>query len=116
MPKNVVWFSEVDKEDIALVGGKGANLGEMAKSGFPVPDGFIVTAYAYFNFIKSNGIDKKVSNLISTINFNDSNSLKQVSVHIKKEIMDAPFPNDLKLEIYNFYKKLLIHLNHLMLI
>ena len=91
MPKNVVWFSEVDKEDIALVGGKGANLGEMAKSGFPVPDGFIVTAYAYFNFIKSNGIDKKVSNLISTINFNDSNSLKQVSVHIKKEIMDAPF-------------------------
>ncbi|OGH47751.1 MAG: phosphoenolpyruvate synthase [Candidatus Levybacteria bacterium RIFCSPLOWO2_01_FULL_39_10] len=106
MPKNVVWFSEVDKEDIALVGGKGANLGEMAKSGFPVPDGFIVTAYAYFNFIKSNGIDKKVSNLISTINFNDSNSLKQVSVHIKKEIMDAPFPNDLKLEIYNFYKKL----------
>ena len=58
MPKNVVWFDEVDKEDGGLVGGKGANLGEMAKSGFPVPDGFIVTSHAYFQVLKENQCDR----------------------------------------------------------
>ena len=45
--KSVVWFNEVNKEDIPLVGGKGANLGEMTNAGIPVPPGFIVTASAY---------------------------------------------------------------------
>ncbi|HRS23071.1 MAG TPA: PEP/pyruvate-binding domain-containing protein, partial [Candidatus Woesebacteria bacterium] len=41
-PPYILWFNEVDKEDIPLVGGKGANLGEMTKIGAAVPDGFIV--------------------------------------------------------------------------
>jgi len=44
----VVWFREIDKDDIPLVGGKGANLGEMVKAGFPVPNGFIVTTTMTF--------------------------------------------------------------------
>ena len=51
-PKAVVWFNEVTKNDIPLVGGKGANLGEMTNAGIPVPPGFIVTSSAYFDFIK----------------------------------------------------------------
>ena len=54
-PKYVRWFKEVDKEDIDIVGGKGANLGEMTKSGFPVPNGFVVTAQAYFQFWMNQG-------------------------------------------------------------
>ena len=45
--RNIVWFREVDKDDIGLVGGKGANLGELTRAGLPVPPGFIVTAEAY---------------------------------------------------------------------
>ena len=52
--KLLVWFNGVDKDDVGLVGGKGANLGEMVKAGFPVPPGFIVTSQAYFQFIKIN--------------------------------------------------------------
>jgi len=44
MQKHILWFREVSKEDIPLVGGKGANLGEMTGIGLPVPPGFIVTA------------------------------------------------------------------------
>ena len=106
MPNKVVWFSEVDKEDIALVGGKGANLGEMAKADFPVPDGFITTAYAYFNFLKENNLEKKINHLVNTINFEEPHSLKQVSSHIKREIMSGVFSDDFKVEIYKYYKKL----------
>ena len=43
----IVWFGEVTKNDVALVGGKGANLGEMTRAKIPVPPGYIVTADAY---------------------------------------------------------------------
>ena len=41
------WLGDITKDDTALVGGKGANLGELTRAGFPVPDGFVVTADAY---------------------------------------------------------------------
>jgi pyruvate,water dikinase len=44
--KDIVWFDEVGKGDIASVGGKGANLGELTNARIPVPPGFIVTAQA----------------------------------------------------------------------
>ena len=53
---NIAWFSEIDKEDISLAGGKGANLGEMTKAGFNVPNGFIITSHAYYDFIRENNI------------------------------------------------------------
>src|SRR4030067_1025337 len=49
--KAIVWVQDVGKGDIALVGGKGANLGEMTQAQIPVPPGFIVTAQAYFDFV-----------------------------------------------------------------
>ena len=54
--KSIMWFHEVGKKDISSVGGKGANLGEMTNTGIPVPPGFIVTAYAYFDFLDSDFI------------------------------------------------------------
>ena len=54
--KAIVWFNEVGKNDIASVGGKGANLGELTNAQIPVPPGFIVTAEAYYNFIEQTKI------------------------------------------------------------
>src|SRR3989344_123817 len=104
--RNVVWFDQVDKDDIGLVGGKGANLGEMTKAGFPVPGGFIVTSHAFFEFLKNNNLDKKIKNLINTLNFDDPHSLKQVSGLIKKEIVSGELEEELKKEIYLSYKAL----------
>lgn len=102
----VVWFSQVGKEDVALVGGKGANLGEMTQAGFPVPNGFIVTANAYYQFIKDNNLAIKIDHLLKTTHFERSDSLMDVSNHIKKLILTSGISPDLVQEIYNAYKML----------
>ena len=58
--KFIVWFDEVGKEDVGLVGGKGANLGEMTNANIPVPYGFVVTSHAYFYFIKEAYLEHKI--------------------------------------------------------
>lgn len=102
----IYWFSEIDKEDIPLVGGKGANLGEMTKAGFPVPDGFAITSQTYFRFIKENNLTTKINHLLSTINFNSTDSLHQVSKHIKKLIVEGDIPDDVIQDIFTAYRKL----------
>jgi len=58
MDKNyTLFFDEISKKDLPIVGGKGANLGELTRAGFPVPHGFCVTTEAYQSFIEYNGIE-----------------------------------------------------------
>ena len=71
MAKNIVWFSEVGKDDGALVGGKGANLGELTQAGLPVPPGFIITADAYFAYVKAAGLEQKISTILQGFNKED---------------------------------------------
>lgn len=52
----VVWFSDLRKGDVEVAGGKGANLGELTAGGFPVPEGFVVTADAYLTSMDAAGI------------------------------------------------------------
>ncbi len=102
----IAWFDEIDKEDIRLVGGKGANLGEMVQAGFEVPNGFIITAHAYFEFIKKNKLNLKIKHLLNTANFNSPDSLSQVSAHIKREILSSQLSPTLISEILKSYKLL----------
>jgi len=104
--KFIVWFNEVDKDDIALVGGKGANLGEMASFGIPVPAGFIVTSKAYFYFLKENKLEKKIELAIKSLDESDPQSYAEVSSKIKRLIADSIMPKDLALEIMRAYLKL----------
>jgi pyruvate,water dikinase len=109
MPKDnslVLWFKDVNKDDIPLVGGKGANLGEMTRAHFPVPGGFIVTAQAYFKFIKKNNLASKINHLLGTVNYDKPESLQQVSVHIKKLILDERMSDELVSEIFKAYTTL----------
>ncbi|MEE8347798.1 MAG: PEP/pyruvate-binding domain-containing protein, partial [Dehalococcoidia bacterium] len=104
--KRVVWFQEVDKDDVGLVGGKGANLGELTKAGIPVPPGFIVTAHAYFSFLEESSLEPKISQLLSTIDPNDSAQLQRVSEEIKSVITGAEMPRDVAAEIRRAYREL----------
>jgi pyruvate,water dikinase len=104
--KFIAWFKEVEKEDTALVGGKGANLGEMTRAGFPVPNGFIVTSNAYYAFVKENDLKKKIINLLSTVNVEDSHSLMQVSADIRKVIRKGKLPTEVIKDTLNAYKRL----------
>ena len=55
--KSIVWSSEVNKSDVGVVGGKGANLSEMTNARIPIQPGFIVSASAYFGFLRENNIE-----------------------------------------------------------
>jgi len=104
--KNVVWFNEVTKKDIPLVGGKGANLGEMANLDIPVPPGFIVTANAYYNFLRKSKITDKIRSLLKPLDYNNSKQLQQIADQIKQLILNAPMPPELASEIQQYYLKM----------
>ncbi len=105
--KFVVWFDEVDKNDIPLVGGKGANLGEMVNSNFPIPYGFIITSKAYFYFIEKNKLKDKILSILKNLNYENHHELQQVSSEIKKLIRNAHIPDNLINQIYYYYEHLL---------
>ncbi|MBI4034837.1 MAG: phosphoenolpyruvate synthase [Candidatus Chisholmbacteria bacterium] len=102
----VVWFKDVDKSDIALVGGKGANLGEMTRAGFPVPNGFIVTSAAYSYILESNYLRSKIYDLLSNLDVNKPQELDRVSHQIRQIIIRADVPSDLSQLILKAYAKL----------
>ncbi|MBU1326982.1 phosphoenolpyruvate synthase [Patescibacteria group bacterium] len=104
--KFVVWFQDVGKEDIDMVGGKGANLGEMTRAGFPVPPGFIVTAHAYNTFLERSKIKDKIYNLLSDLDVGDSVALAKASSSVIKLICRTSFPRDIAAEIIQAYFKL----------
>jgi len=104
--KSVVWFEEVDKNDVGLVGGKGANLGEMTNAKLPVPYGFIVTSSAYFEFIAKNRLLDKIKAVLNATNPNRSTELHDASTAIKKMIISSPMPADLSNKIMAYYDNL----------
>jgi pyruvate,water dikinase len=106
MVKNVVWFKEVDHEDLALVGGKGANLGEMTKIGIPVPSGFIVTSQAYYQFLEETKLRAKIKEALKGIKAEDTQALTEAAELVKKLISREKMPLDIAEDIRKAYQKL----------
>ncbi len=103
---DVVWFIEVDKEDLPLVGGKGANLGELTKLEIPVPPGFIVTTQSYFHFLDESGLRAKIRAILKKLDVDDSRQLEKSATRIKELISNARMPQTIEDEIREAYKKL----------
>lgn len=104
--KHILWFHEVNKHDVGIVGGKGANLGEMLQAGFPVPFGFVVTAQAYFYMIDHNKLDHDIRHFITLINFENPSELSDGSAAIRRLIRNAEIPHDLLNQIHKYYHHL----------
>lgn len=109
----ILWFSEIHKEDIPLVGGKGANLGEMVNAKIPVPNGFVVTANAYYDFLDSTSLRQKIINELNGLDVNDSKALQEVSKRIKTAVLQAQLPAELAEKIKDYYHKLSGEFDHL---
>ncbi len=105
MTEFVVWLEEVGKEDIAIVGGKGASLGEMLRAELPVPTGFAVTAQAYRQFIDENGISDELFSSLE-VDVDDANELREAEKKAKKIILEAKIPDDIEKSIRSKYKEL----------
>lgn len=118
-----LWFDEINKNDIPLVGGKNANLGEMyqnlvniSNKVFPdekvqVPFGFSVTAYAYRYFIEKNNLDTKIKSILENLDTSNIRSLEKAGMHIRELIVSASFPAELEEEILISYQQLAEKLN-----
>lgn len=102
---SVVWLEEVGKEDIAIVGGKGASLGEMLRAELPVPTGFAVTAQAFRRFIDENGINDELFSSLE-VDVDDADILREAEKKAKKVIMDAKMPMDIYNSIRSKYQEM----------
>jgi pyruvate,water dikinase len=101
----IAWFEEVDKNDIPLVGGKGANLGEMTQAGIRVPGGYNITIEGFDIFIEANNLHDKIQDFLKDLNEDDTAVLQQVSKNIRDLMEIQPIPEDLEKLIIDAYDK-----------
>jgi phosphohistidine swiveling domain-containing protein len=102
----ICWFEEITVGDIDIVGGKGANLGEMARAGFPVPPGFCVVAPAYREMIEESGLYPKIEAILGQMDFDDPADAEDKSAQIRNLILGQPLSASLADEITGGYRQL----------
>src|SRR5215208_131068 len=100
------WFDEIGKQDIALVGGKGANLGELSRAGLPVPPGYVVTTRAYDAFVEVSGIKGEVVALASVPRAEDPAGFEEVAEGIRALFSEGKVPQEMADEIRAAYQEL----------
>jgi len=112
MSKNnshILWFSEINNNDVALVGGKNASLGEMyrtlTKKGVAVPNGFAITAAAFRYYLEKNNLKPEIKKLLHKLNHENMAELEKKSAAIRRLIETGKMPLDLELKILNAYHK-----------
>jgi len=104
------WFEKIGMDDLPLVGGKNASLGEMYRKltlyGIKIPNGFAVTAEAYFHFLKSAGIQTDVKKILTGLDTHNIRDLRRRGQKIRQLICAQDLPGDLQEAIAANYRKL----------
>jgi pyruvate,water dikinase len=108
--KWIRWFDDIGIEDVALVGGKNASLGEMIRElgsmGVDVPSGFAITADAYWHLLEEADIRHRIEHMLSDLDTTDMANLSQKARGIRDLIGMAPLPDGLRNEIVDAYQQL----------
>jgi len=108
--KYILWFGEISHKDVPLVGGKNASLGEMfsklSKKGVLVPNGFATTTYAFWHFLRTTGLERKIKEILKDLNVNNIRNLQERGKRVRNLILRAEIPEDLKEQILESYHKL----------
>ena len=104
----ILWFDDVRNNDVPIVGGKNASLGEMINAGLRVPNGFAVTAFSYERFINETKISQKIYGIIKETVTNPANpkQYETASESIRELIEKTPIPKDIEVSIREAYKEL----------
>ena len=104
------WFSDIGMDDVPLVGGKNASLGEMTRElgalGVRVPDGYAVTADAYRYFLEANELEAPIREAMAGLDRADVEDLTRRSRLIQDSVIGGSFPEDLETEILRSYREL----------
>jgi pyruvate,water dikinase len=102
----VRWFEELSRQDIALAGGKAANLGEMTRAGLPVPPGFGITVEAYRRVVGASGLAQEIDRRLAALDVTDPESLQRTSEELQRLLRDVVIPNDVAGAILGAYADL----------
>jgi pyruvate,water dikinase len=105
----VVWFEGLGRNDVPLVGGKNASLGEMVhhlgEHGIRVPPGFATTAQAYWRFVDENGLRQTIANSLAALEAGHA-PLAEVGATIRHEFLRGTWPQDIAEAIQVSYREL----------
>ena len=108
--KHILWFREISIGDVPLVGGKNASLGEMynslTKKGINIPNGFAVTAAAYWDFLEKTKLKAKIKKELKDLDVSNVRELASVGKKVRHMILSAKFPASLEREIEKAYTEL----------
>lgn len=104
--KYVYWFEEISKDSLGIAGGKGANLGEMANSGFPIPPGFVIGGDSYYEYIKLYKIDKLITDILTPLDVDDTKKLNEAAEKMSAAIMAGTIPKEMADQIVDAYESL----------
>ena len=104
------WFQEIGIEDVPLVGGKNASLGELYQElvpkGIHVPNGFAITADAYWDLLGRTRLDQRIKEILSGLDTQDAANLQQRGNAVRRQLVGAALPDDLQAEIIAAYHQL----------
>ena len=105
----ILWFSEVNNQDVAIVGGKNASLGEMTQHlselGVRVPTGFALTTHAYRSYLAHNDLKEKIEEQYRLL-AEKRLTLSDVTRHLRRRFVEGSFPDELKLQVVEAYAEL----------
>jgi len=109
-PIYILPLRQVGLSDIGIAGGKNASLGEMINNlddlGIKIPDGFVITVYAYREFIEASGLDQEIRRLVKTIDYDSVESLRRAGLQVRQLIRNSKFPPALSAAIIEAYHEL----------
>ncbi|MGA8944261.1 MAG: phosphoenolpyruvate synthase [Thermoactinomyces sp.] len=100
----ILSFAEVDRSSLAYVGGKGANLGELCKAGFPVPGGFCITTRAYRDFLAASPEMEALFAELDQLDANDLNHLRQLGARIRTHLLQLEISGPIKKAIVDAWQ------------
>lgn len=103
---DVVWFAAISRDDVPLVGGKGANLAEMTRAGLPVPEGFVVTSRAFLAALDAAGIRTRLAEQFRALDPEDLAGLARASEEMRELVARAPLPASLESALVRAYRRL----------
>ncbi|MFH0891036.1 MAG: phosphoenolpyruvate synthase [Candidatus Liptonbacteria bacterium] len=108
--KFILWYKEIGIEDIPLVGGKNAALGEMVSNlvpmGINVPDGFAISAYAYRYFLEKASLADDIKRILTGLNTHNIADLQRRGKAVRQAVLKAELPTDLKEAVREAYAKM----------
>ena len=104
----VRWLDDVSRDDVASVGGKGANLGELSRGGFPVPPGFVVTADGFREAMNEGGVRADLAELFGEAcsQADDPIALAEFAQRLQALVRKAGVPGGLAEQVVAAYHRL----------